>query len=45
MSDVVLDVSKIDLSSRPRALVDGDRNYAVYRIYVPVEFALTEEEK
>ena len=45
MSDVVLDVSKIDLSSGPRALVDGGTIHAVYRIFVSVEFVLTEEKK
>lgn len=40
-----LDKSKIDFGSGPRALVDGGRIHAVYRISVPVEFALTEQEK
>ena len=40
-----LDKSKIDFGSGPRALIDGGRIHADYRISVPVEFALTEQEK
>lgn len=35
-----LDKSKIDFGSGPRALVKGGRVHPVYKIYVPLEFAL-----
>ncbi|MDE0153981.1 MAG: type IV toxin-antitoxin system AbiEi family antitoxin domain-containing protein [Gammaproteobacteria bacterium] len=38
-----LDVSKIDLGSGPRALVEGGKFHPTYRIYVPKIFAAQEE--
>ena len=38
-----LDVSKIDLGSGPRALVEGGKFHPAYRIYVPKTFVDQEE--
>ena len=40
-----LDVSKIDFGSGPRALVEGGRLHPTYRIYVPKDLVLMDEEK